>query len=116
MSIRKASVSDAKGIAQVHVAAWQSAYRGIVPDDVLDHLTVDAAEKRWRERIVKPWGHIFVVAQRERIVGFAACGHSQDENVERDKVGELYVIYVHPQEWRRGYGPDTNCSSHKQRK
>ncbi len=102
MSIRKASVSDSQGIAQVHVAAWRSAYRGLFADDVLDRLAVDDSERRWRERIVKPWGHIFVVELEYRIVGFAACGRSQDEDI--DKVGELYVIYVHPQEWRRGYG------------
>jgi ribosomal protein S18 acetylase RimI-like enzyme len=37
-------------------------------------------------------------------VGYAACGSSGDEDVDRDKVGEIYVIYVHPEEWRRGYG------------
>ena len=104
MAIRRAELSDAPGIAAVHVAAWKSAYRGLLPDDALDRLSVDDSERRWRERVAKPWGHIFVAEQEGRIVGFAACGSSQDEGIGRGKVGEIYVIYVHPQEWRRGYG------------
>lgn len=42
------------------VAAWRSAYRGLLPDDVLDRLSVDDSEQRWRERIVNPWGHVLV--------------------------------------------------------
>jgi ribosomal protein S18 acetylase RimI-like enzyme len=104
MSIRKAELLDAKGIAQVHVAAWKSAYRGLLPDNVLDRLAVDDVERRWKERIAKPWGHIFVVEKKDRLVGFVACGGSQDEDIDQDKVGEIYVLYVHPEEWRRGYG------------
>jgi ribosomal protein S18 acetylase RimI-like enzyme len=104
MSIRKAELSDAKGIAQVHVAAWKAAYRGLLPDEALDRLAVDDSERRWKERIAEPWGDIFVVQQQDRIVGFAGCGATQDEDLDGDKVGELYLIYVHPREWRRGYG------------
>ena len=104
MSIRKAELRDAKGIAAVRVAAWDSAYRGLLPDDVLDRLSVDASERRWSERIAEPWGHVFVAVQEDHIVGFAACGASRDEDIDREKVGEVYVLYVHPEEWRRGYG------------
>jgi len=104
MSIRRAELSDAKGIAAVHVAAWRVAYRGLLPDDVLDRLSIEDSAKRWWERIAKPWGHIFVAEQEGHIVGFAACGSSQDEDIDREKVGEIYVIYVHPEQWRQGYG------------
>jgi ribosomal protein S18 acetylase RimI-like enzyme len=103
MSIRRADLADTKGIAQVHVAAWRSAYRGLLPDDVLERLSADDSAQRWQERIARPWGHI-LVAERDGIVGFAACGETRDEDVDREKVGELYVIYVHPAEWRQGHG------------
>ena len=104
MPIRRAEPLDAEGIAQVLVAAWRSAYRGIPADGALDRLSVDDSERRWRERIAKPWGHIFVAEQEDRIVGFAACGSSQDEDIDRERVGEIYVIYVHPEHWRQGVG------------
>jgi ribosomal protein S18 acetylase RimI-like enzyme len=104
MSIRRAESSDAKSIAEVHVAAWRAAYRELLPESVLDNLSVEDSEVRWRERIAKPWGHIFVYEQAHRIVGYAACGVSQDEDIDREKVGEIYVIYVHPDHWREGLG------------
>jgi len=104
MSVRRAELSDAKRIAAVQVAAWRSAYRGLLPDDALHRLSVEDSERRWRERIAKPWGHIFVAEQASCVVGFAACGGSQAEDVDRGEVGEIYVIYVHPDEWRQGHG------------
>lgn len=36
---RRGTPDDIPGIAGVHVAAWQWAYRGQIPDDYLDSLT-----------------------------------------------------------------------------
>lgn len=35
LRIRAASVSDAEGIACVHVRAWRAAYAGLLPDAVI---------------------------------------------------------------------------------
>jgi ribosomal protein S18 acetylase RimI-like enzyme len=104
MRVRRAKPADAKGIAAVHVAAWRSAYRGLLPDEVLDRLSEDEVEGRWTERIAAPWGHILVAEQADRIVGFAACGETEDGASDRETAGEIYVIYVHPAAWRQGYG------------
>jgi len=104
MSIRRAELSDAQGIAQVIVAAWRAAYRGLLPDEALDRLSVADYERRWSERIAEPWGPLFVAEQEDEIVGIVACGSSQDEDVDRERVGEIYVIYVHTEHWRQGVG------------
>jgi hypothetical protein len=39
--VREASVNDAAAIADLHVRAWQMAYRGIVPDAILDGMSID---------------------------------------------------------------------------
>ena len=49
--VRRARVEDAGGIARAWVRAWQVAYRGLVPDDVLDRLDVDERRTLWRERL-----------------------------------------------------------------
>ena len=104
MAIRKAEPSDAKGIARVIVAAWRTAYRGLLPDETLDNLSIRDSARRWNERIAEPWGPIFVAEQEDGMVGIVACGSSQDEDVDRERVGEVYVIYVHPEHWRKGVG------------
>lgn len=39
-AVRRAQEKDLPGVASVHTVSWQVAYRGIVPDDVLDGLDV----------------------------------------------------------------------------
>ncbi len=41
LRIREAGPKDAEAIANVHVRAWQEAYRGQLTDDYLDGLTVE---------------------------------------------------------------------------
>ena len=36
--IRQAEVADGPRIAQIHIAAWQEAYEGLLPDDYLSGL------------------------------------------------------------------------------
>ena len=39
--IRKAKVEDLRGVAQIVVNGWQTAYKGIVDDEYLDNLSID---------------------------------------------------------------------------
>ena len=48
LTVREASQGDAAAIAGVHVRAWRVAYRGLLPDDLLDRLSVEDREESWR--------------------------------------------------------------------
>ena len=104
MPIRRAEPSDAKGIAEVKVASWKSAYRGILPDSLLDNLSVEHNESRWRARIIEHTSQVLVLEQNGRIIGFVAFGASRGEDADQERVGEVYAIYLEPREWRRGHG------------
>ena len=104
MPIRRAEPSDAEGIAEVKVASWKSAYRGILPDSLLDNLSVEHDEIRWRARIIEHTSQVLVLEQNSRIIGFVAFGTCRDEDVDQERVGEVYAIYLEPREWRRGHG------------
>ena len=45
--IRAATPKDARPVAEVHVTSWRHTYRGLVPDDYLDRLSVDDRESMW---------------------------------------------------------------------
>jgi hypothetical protein len=38
VTVRPATVDDVAAIASVHVRSWQEAYRGQMPDEILDEL------------------------------------------------------------------------------
>lgn len=97
MRIREASPDDARAIAEVHVRSWRWAYRGLIPDDYLDRLSVDDREVRWREGLTPPASNLgCVVAEDEggRVVGFAGFGAAADEATSPEGAGEVHAIYV----------------------
>jgi GNAT superfamily N-acetyltransferase len=103
MTIRPATADDARPIAQVHVASWRAAYRGLVPDEVLDRMSVDERAQRWAEWIgVKT----VLVAEADdgAVTGFAAA--SAD-------TGEIHALYVAPDHWRRGIGAALLAAAHQ---
>jgi L-amino acid N-acyltransferase YncA len=101
--IRRASPNDARSVAEVHVRSWRHAYRGMLPDAVLDRQSVEDREAMWRDALT---GSSFgvVVAQDDRgVVGFASFGPSRDDDAG-DGVGEVPAIYVEPAAVGTGVG------------
>jgi ribosomal protein S18 acetylase RimI-like enzyme len=97
VTLRVATVADARSIAEVVVAAWRWAYRGLMPDAVLDGLSIDEREATWREGLTDPkpgWGCL-VAEDRGSIVGFVGYGPPL-EPVEAAGIGEVYAIYLDP--------------------
>ncbi len=48
-TIRRATRDDADAITCIHVHSWQHAYRGLVPDALLDGLSVEQRRTIWRQ-------------------------------------------------------------------
>lgn len=96
MTVRLAELSDAPAVALVHVRSWQVAYRGVIPDDVLDNLSVEDRESMWEGTI--PDGGVWVALVDDEVVGFAAAGPSRDADAEF----ELYAIYFLSSAWGSG--------------
>ena len=55
-TIRTAVPDDAHPIAHVHVATWQTAYKGQLPDEMLQNLDVDRRRQGW-EQIIERGRH-----------------------------------------------------------
>lgn len=88
MTVRAATLADAPAIASVHVRTWQTAYRGLMPDELLADLSVERRTELWQRMI--PRGIVWVAETDGEVVGFASAGPSRDN----DAPFELYAIYV----------------------
>lgn len=92
MKIRKARLSDTKGIARVHVESWKTTYANIVPDEYLNNLTYESREHIWINSI--PNGGVYVAETNQgEIVGFSSGGKERSGNYDGFD-GELYAIYI----------------------
>ncbi|WP_327371218.1 GNAT family N-acetyltransferase [Streptomyces sp. NBC_01217] len=103
--IRDMTVDDCEAVARVRVRGWQSAYAGLMPQSYLD--TMDIAEDAQRRRGFFAEGNTVVNAVAERaglgVIGWACYGPYR-ENGRRLARGELYAIYVLPEQIGTGAG------------
>lgn len=98
--LRPANEADVQAVAELHVRAWQMAYRGLMPESYLSSLQ----PRDWAKRYdfspgdrTKPT--TLVALEGERVLGFAtvsahACGCA----------GRLSALYVDPDLWGQGCG------------
>lgn len=100
-------MADAEDVARVHVAGWQSAYRGVLGDDYLDGLHWSDRYEFWSSELDGPeiaGSGTWVAVWDDLVVGFAGAGPSRDEDLQSRIWWELYGIYVMSDVWGRGVG------------
>jgi ribosomal protein S18 acetylase RimI-like enzyme len=102
--IRKATVNDARKIAEVHVKSWQAAYRGLLPDDFLKNLSVDRREQQWQQGVQKSEQIVLVYEQENKILAFCSFAPSRDDGVDKTTVAELSTLYALESVWGQGMG------------
>ncbi|MAS35881.1 MAG: GNAT family N-acetyltransferase [Anaerolineaceae bacterium] len=103
--IRDAQAADAAGIARIHVDAWRTTYRGLMPDEVLAGLNDASRTDFWRSVLTDHAGQSVVVVAEEpagELVGFASGGAERNSTNGFD--GELYAIYLSASAQRKGIG------------
>lgn len=102
MKVRKAVLSDAKGIAIVQVDSWRTTYKGIVSDDYLQKLSYEEHEKIWHGAISQKT--MYVAEDNDgKIVGFSIGGKERSGNYP-DYKGEVYAIYILQEHQGKGIG------------
>ena len=116
VTIRLATVDDARGLAEVRVRGWQVGYAGFVDADFLAAMSVDENEVRWREIVDGHDEHVRVAVVDDRVVGFATTGPYRigliNEGLEAiDTIGELYGFYVHPDSWGTGVADELHAAA-----
>jgi GNAT superfamily N-acetyltransferase len=106
ISIRRARPGDALAIARVHVAAWRSAYAGILEEHYLSNLSEARLAAFYQRAILdRREGHAVFVATAAGqdqpgdqpgpdagIVGFASGGRARRRGLGEGEVETLYVL------------------------
>lgn len=105
MLIRKALSSDAGGIARVRVDTWRSAYRGLLPDQVLDNMFYLEVEEKFLEVLSDHRDPpVMYVAENDagEVCGFSFGG--PERSGEFNYQAEIYAIYVRQEYQGQGIG------------
>jgi ribosomal protein S18 acetylase RimI-like enzyme len=101
--VRRARLADAAAIGAVHVAAWRSAYPGLLPDAYLSRLSA-VRQARYYEAAIGAGASVIVAAPRDanatpgapRLVGFTTAGPARKGGLGDGEIETLYVL----DDWR----------------
>jgi ribosomal protein S18 acetylase RimI-like enzyme len=119
--VRRARPTEAIGIAAVHVAAWRSAYPGILPDAVLTRLSVPRQAAEY-EAAIRAGQAVFVATapadaegagRGRRVIGFATCSPTRRAGQPGLAEGEIETLYVLDDYRDRGIGRELLRSAGK---
>lgn len=110
--VRRARVDDAACIAEVHIAAWTAAYRGIMADEILDSLDLDRQTAGWTRNLsdeTSPMSTL-VAVHEQRVLGFGGVCPPRDtaevlsQLPNASGLGQLAAINLHPDVFGSGAG------------
>jgi len=103
--IRPATEADVPAVAEIHVEDWRWAYRGLVPRELLDSLSVERRAEMWSRGLARkrPGWELFVADRAGTVIGFVGCGPCGDEDAGV-RTGEVYAIYLRPDVVGMGVG------------
>ena len=104
MYIRSAKVNDAPALARVHVDSWCAAYGELVPESYLRGFSYQFREERFHEALVTNAEETYVVQVDGETVGLLTLGAARDADLDVNRTGEIWGIYISPGHWRKGIG------------
>lgn len=107
MKVRRARKNDLRHIADIHVRSWQTAYRDILPDPVLDRLSVFERKQAWKRVLGDEGDHRLTLVTENSggvLTGFCSAEIPSSDKDAGETTPEIAVLYVDPDHWRRGAG------------
>jgi ribosomal protein S18 acetylase RimI-like enzyme len=101
IDIRKADPGDAEAIAEVHRAAWQGAYAGIIPHRARTAM-INRRGGQWWANAIRRSATVLVVEIGGKVAGYATLGRNRARELSQQ--GEIYELYLRPEYQGIGLG------------
>lgn len=101
--VRVPRPEDVEPFAQLHVRIWQETYRGLMDDEALDAVTVEAMRPRWYAiarayalgTVVGDGRAVRVAVREDEPVGFAMVGPARDDDAPAAR--QVWSLNVAPE-------------------
>jgi ribosomal protein S18 acetylase RimI-like enzyme len=105
MIIRNAFLDDAESIAKIHVTAWRTGYRNILPDVYLKSLSIESRTKQWQDALANNnIGTNMVIEYKKIVSGFCVYGPVRDKDLNNLNMVEILALNISPDSWGMGFG------------
>lgn len=110
LSVRPAELTDADGIAAVHIRSWRETYSGVIPNRLMDAEALEGRRRMWTSILgLEPLPGTVVIAERAgEVVGFAFAGPASHPDATKGFAParnlHLYSLYLLAAEHGAGTG------------
>lgn len=101
--IRYANANDAKSLGEIHSSSWKAAYKGIIPEKVLDNITAEKREKYFKKALSEELEEDAIIFEGNKPAGFICIGKCRDKDKDAS-YGEICGLYLLPDHWHKGLG------------
>ena len=85
------------------MTTWRTAYVGLMPQHILDNLSIERSQERWRNRLIAGHDLIFVAEADSTVVGFIHGGAERTGKYP-PYTSEITCLYLLQAYQRRGLG------------
>lgn len=105
LTVRPATVADAKAVARIFVDSWRETYAGLLPSAYLVRMQPARHQLVWQTEIrsARPPGGVLAAELPDYgVIGFCSYGRARDAGL--GYAGEVYTLYVDPNHVGRGAG------------
>ncbi len=102
IEIRYAEAGNAKALGKIQSLSWRAAYKGIVPDDVLEAYTPEVRAEAFEGFLASGESRSAIALLDGEAAGWTCFARCRDDDLEG--YGEIWGIYLKPKYWRRGIG------------
>lgn len=89
LKIRQANTQDISALARVHVQSWHETYTGLMPQSILDGISIEAREAQWNRTLENQNVWVCVAELNGDMVGFTSFAARDSEDF-----AELFTLYV----------------------
>jgi ribosomal protein S18 acetylase RimI-like enzyme len=101
LTVREATSADLTTIVDIFLACWRESYQDLLPVEVRDAMTFEAARELWSPATqFQSDRQTFIAEVGELPVGIARIGI----NPEDPDRGHLFSLYIHPKYAGKGLG------------
>jgi GNAT superfamily N-acetyltransferase len=102
--VRPAQPHDGMAMGRIHVAAWRSAYVGVMPDSYLDGLDAVTFGQRWESTLREGSGGstVLVVLRHDKVAAMCSVGPFRASAEPDDPTGELWMLNCDPSAFGSG--------------
>lgn len=103
IKVRYATSDDFQILGKIHAASWKTAYKNIIPTEILDNITAEKRAAYFKKALEEGFEEDAIIYEDDTPLGLICIGKARDKELD-DSYGEIGGLYLMPEAFGKGIG------------